>query len=318
MADANVMDNLPLEMSPGISPMAMDEDEVDEGCAQPRFLCCKTQKNLIAFLAGALLLLAGVGGLVLVLSDHPAFREVKDLVNNNSNSKNTKESPENEAAVLALRQRNDAYFRQLRDALVSEVYNDSYNPYIFLQPNSAQKRAMEWMSYKDTLHLPLPIFQNNTATATNIGNTNASDHDISEEAKTEVMHRWIQRFALTTFYYENAGFMWGLSFSDNATSAETNVTKSTWSSQTGVHECDWEFLECDDNDRVIGLYLGGTSVTLSGTLPDEIGLLSELRHLILSQNRLKGSLPSKFYDLTNLGRSFMIFDRCLICLCWTF
>ena len=50
--------------------------------------------------------------------------------------------------------------------------------------------------------------------------------------------------------------------------------------------------------RLIG---GDNGVKMTGTLPSELGLLTSLTALMLSQNQLQGSIPDTLYDLTDLG-----------------
>lgn len=190
------------------------------------------------------------------------------------------------AGQLQIRQSNDIYYRELRQAVISQLYRGSYDPNIFLRPNSPQRLAMEWMSYQDTPHVPLK----ETGTS-----------------KEGLPFRWIQRFVLMTLFFANNGHTWGLF---NATDTTNNnattmtMTGASWASNFGADECQWELIGCDDEGRLTTLSLGGSSVSLSGSLSKEIGMLTTLRHLDLSVNHLEGSLPNELYDLTHLGTSF--------------
>jgi len=57
-------------------------------------------------------------------------------------------------------------------------------------------------------------------------------------------------------------------------------------------------LTCDDNDQVTKLSLYDNN--LHGTLPEEIGLLTNLQNLFLQSNHLSGTLPESLGKLTNL------------------
>ncbi len=61
---------------------------------------------------------------------------------------------------------------------------------------------------------------------------------------------------------------------------------------------DWDGVHTDEYGRVVGLFLGGND--LVGRIPPEIGALSELTHLELSDNWLTGAIPPELGDLTKL------------------
>jgi hypothetical protein len=42
---------------------------------------------------------------------------------------------------------------------------------------------------------------------------------------------------------------------------------------------------------------------LTGKIPDELGNVTGLDHLLLNRNQLTGSLPDSFYLLSDLGKS---------------
>ncbi len=65
------------------------------------------------------------------------------------------------------------------------------------------------------------------------------------------------------------------------------------------HISNWNYVEFDKNiNRVVGLRLEG--IGLIGQIPDEIGLLDELRVLDLSNNGIFGDFPSSFGNLRKL------------------
>ena len=191
-----------------------------------------------------------------------------------------------EAEQLLIRQTNDVYYRQLRQAVIRQLYQGSYDPSIFLRPNSPQRLAMEWMAYQDWPHVPLLSNSNSTTIST-------------------TTNKWMQRFVLMTIFFANNGHTWGLfnatATDDAAATASVITTSSSWASHVGMDECQWELIGCDNEGRLTTLSLGGSSVSLSGTLAKEIGLLTSLRHLDLSENHLEGALPQELYDLTHLG-----------------
>ncbi|CAJ1962396.1 unnamed protein product [Cylindrotheca closterium] len=104
----------------------------------------------------------------------------------------------------------------------------------------------------------------------------------------------LERHALVTMYYNLRGEGWVFDSSDN------------W--LTSTSHCDWEFVECDENGSVISLNF--RSKGLQGSLPAEIGNLSNLIELHLVGNRLTGSLPTpSFGQLTKLRSLFLDDNR---------
>mmetsp|Transcript_3709 Transcript_3709/g.6967 ORF Transcript_3709/g.6967 Transcript_3709/m.6967 type:complete len:123 (-) Transcript_3709:56-424(-) len=80
-----------------------------------------------------------------------------------------------------------------------------------------------------------------------------------------------------------------------------------WSSDSGVPVCDWDGVTC----RVSTTNSGSTSETvvsevslpakgLSGSIPTELGQLTELEHLTLKNNILQGSIPKEIANLKKL------------------
>ena len=71
---------------------------------------------------------------------------------------------------------------------------------------------------------------------------------------------------------------------------------SNWQSNRPVRE--WYGVTNDPNGRVTGLYLGENKLT--GSIPTELGKLSEMTWLILLGNLLTGSIPSELGKLSKL------------------
>jgi hypothetical protein len=136
----------------------------------------------------------------------------------------------------------------------------------FVKSTSAQSRALDWMLSSDPYTLPL-------------------EDD-----------RLVQRFALATLWY-------------STNSAPSYIDETNWWDQGGwlapVNECEWdEFgdgkkdLICNTNNELIAIKLSDDD--LSGHLPAELGLLSQLEHLELSFNAFTGSMPTELSLLTKL------------------
>jgi len=125
---------------------------------------------------------------------------------------------------------------------------------------SAQKHALNWLQNKDSY-------------------TSLSTDQL------------VQRYILATFYYSTKG----------ATSWDD--TSNNWLSSND--ECSWDGIICFDEDAYPELSHLVSKISLpqygvSGSLPPEIGYLSHLRNLTLSENDITGPLPSTITKLTNL------------------
>ena len=101
-----------------------------------------------------------------------------------------------------------------------------------------------------------------------------------------------QRYALAVLYFGQGGPLWSL-----------HAENDGWMENSdGMLECRWKGVDCDADGAVIGIRLGAPGVLLTGQLVPELALLSDLQHLNLSNNRLKGSIPKELFGLTSLGR----------------
>ena len=91
----------------------------------------------------------------------------------------------------------------------------------------------------------------------------------------------------------------------NATDG-TNWTNDTyWLSDRPIGE--WPGVTTDGNGRVTKLDLSHNG--LGGTIPPQLGNLTELTYLRLSNNRLTGSIPSELGDLANLTHLYLFSNR---------
>jgi hypothetical protein len=141
--------------------------------------------------------------------------------------------------------------------------------------SSPQGQALDWLIADQTSDLTIPLLSDD---------------------------RLMVRYALAVFYFALNGSNW--------------IVQANFLSSAD-HECDWTIVNigvaCDSNRRVNVLSLANNG--LSGTLPDEIELLSTLQHLNLSgayvnggtsrgdSNRLRGSIPTQ---LGTLGRLILL------------
>jgi len=101
-----------------------------------------------------------------------------------------------------------------------------------------------------------------------------------------------QRFALLSVFFTSGRNSWIQSF-DFAT--------------PNLHECRWnDFVEGEirgaacDKDQMVVTYISIPQNNVSGTLPKEIGLLENLKHLDLSFNQITGPIPDNFSALREM------------------
>ena len=135
--------------------------------------------------------------------------------------------------------------------------------------NSPQGQAIQWLAFED---IPLAL-----------------------EDDSDVDRVW-QRFALVAVYFAQGGPKLWSSFNRDESSG--------WIEHgAGIHECDWKGIDCNADMQIVGVRLGASGapgITLTGTIASELSLLTELRHLDLSKNRLEGTIPDEWEKLTNL------------------
>jgi PT repeat len=92
------------------------------------------------------------------------------------------------------------------------------------------------------------------------------------------------RFALLCFYFQQTPTQqWTGGFGDNWLSA---------------NECQWYTIKCDEGQKVKSIESWGAS--WAGTIPKDIGLLSDLTVLDIQQSYLVGTLPPTVGHLTKL------------------
>jgi hypothetical protein len=144
-------------------------------------------------------------------------------------------------------------------------------------PNSPQTQAIRWLAFEDAGALV-------------------------DESQV------LQRYALVVLYYATGGVdLWD--------------SNGEWL-QSGISECDWKGVTCneggqDDDGKPTTTvnYLDLPRKTLVGSLPAELALLSSMTEMDVSENRLKGSIPSELYDMTNLG-TYCVLMSCDAILCY--
>ena len=96
-----------------------------------------------------------------------------------------------------------------------------------------------------------------------------------------------ERDALVALYANTGGSGW--------------TNRSGWLTEAALGR--WSGVEVDSQGRVVGLELNGNG--LSGTIPPELGGLSNLESLWLSGNDLSGAIPPELGGLPNLRQLFL-------------
>ncbi|KAL7493875.1 hypothetical protein ACHAWT_007573 [Skeletonema menzelii] len=156
--------------------------------------------------------------------------------------------------------------------------------------NSPQAQALEWISTKDQLSPPLCP---------------------SDEPEA------LQRFIMAAFYFATGGDNWKecIAPTDSSPAAIADATKNcsigatkypmgdrkygtdAWLTPTPI--CHWAGLVCHNDDERKGTLdqIDFEDNNLSGTLIDEIGLLKNLRFLILEQGSIEGVIPDSIGNL---------------------
>nr|QQP23546.1 mating-type related plus 2 [Pseudo-nitzschia multistriata] len=151
-----------------------------------------------------------------------------------------------------------------------------------MERTSPQARAVEWLAYQDE-----PLF------------------DVTKETSAEEQDRHHeileQRYALVVWYFDQGGpTVWKtINRDESAGWVEFGA---------GVHECDWKGVDCDyengntETGTVIGLRLSpALGLVLTGThLSTELGMLTALRRVDFSDQRLQGTIPDEWASMTNL------------------
>ena len=82
----------------------------------------------------------------------------------------------------------------------------------------------------------------------------------------------------------------------NATDGPNWSNNDNWLTEAPLR--DWYGVLVDSNDRVVGLWLYKNG--LNGTIPAELGSLTNLQSLYLHENQLTGGIPPELGSLANL------------------
>jgi hypothetical protein len=203
------------------------------------------------------------------------------------------------AAIGANEASSDASSQATFVAATTDVNRQDYNYNIVtmlglpivMERTSSQARALEWLAFEDE-----PLFDPQTTMAPE-----------DQDSLRDVL---VQRYALVVWYFDQGGPTVWKTLNREASSGWIEFG-------AGVHECNWRGVDCDYSDNydenskersktagivaglrlspVLGLLLTGSS------LSTELGLLTGLRRMDFSDQRLRGTIPDEWSALTNLG-----------------
>ena len=144
------------------------------------------------------------------------------------------------------------------EAIVEGEYVDD-DYFPFDDLESPESLALLWLTRQDTFHL--------CADSPNL----------------------IQRYVLAAMHFHLGGDQW------------TDCTVQACSSHSflsGVSECMWEGIVCQNDGTIKEIHLNGRNVT--GQLPEVMGLLDALEVVAMDDNQLSGYIPASFGGLPSL------------------
>jgi hypothetical protein len=98
--------------------------------------------------------------------------------------------------------------------------------------------------------------------------------------------RLAQTYALLTLWYS---------------SADAWVDESNW--LVALDECTWAGVICDANGVVTDIDMNSNGLT--GSIPEDIGLLANMQTLTLSGNNLVSPLPGSLFSMTGIGELYL-------------
>lgn len=174
----------------------------------------------------------------------------------------------------------------------------------FVDPMSAQSKALDWIVYKDQIIQLTPMVEDSTVDFKNETNTNkrSPGYTINETN----MVRLQQRYVAMVLFYSLAGEGW---VQKNQTAAIVQVHER-YHNQS---ECTFVGFFCENstgNSSNIITEIDLSGRLLAGTIPIELGLLTALESLNLAGNMLDGALPAVvFKELTRLGTFLFVVEE---------
>lgn len=163
--------------------------------------------------------------------------------------------------VTAAEERTERYtqFRSTIDAIIPSMITAIDAPF------SKERLALCWLSNMDGLVVK---------------------HDTSAGIVGEQREAFIQRYVLAVIYFH-------FTKTSALAGADTDLMETNW--LASIHECEWNGVICDMNQKVQELILNNYG--LAGHIPSELTLLTKLLALDMSVNSLTGEVPVEMYSL---------------------
>jgi hypothetical protein len=115
-----------------------------------------------------------------------------------------------------------------------------------------------------------------------------ADNFSSDLAKSE-LHVLVERFAMAVLYYQ---------FSAADLRALSNFMRARWLSELSV--CEWDLIGCTGGQGETIDKLSLSLLDLHGSIPSELGLLTDLTYLDIAENFITGIIPSHLFRLSQL------------------
>lgn len=143
-----------------------------------------------------------------------------------------------------------------------------------------QKAAIDWLVYDDLV-----------LNATHISEM-AESRGINGKGTGNPISAFplLQRYALMVLFFETGGELW---------------SGTPWNYLIDVPDCNLEGLGCDQEGKLTAMRMPFRK--LRGLLPQEFGMLTDLKVLALNDNKLEGKIPWFMYNrLTGLSKCFMV------------
>lgn len=77
-----------------------------------------------------------------------------------------------------------------------------------------------------------------------------------------------------------------------------HIKVANWNWLSGIHECEWDYIDCADSKKVRRLEL--SRPYLVGRIPTELSLLTSLLSIEMRLNALTGEIPSEIWNMKQL------------------
>ena len=120
-----------------------------------------------------------------------------------------------------------------------------------------------------------------------------------------------ERKALVRLYESTGGVYWKTTGAESALSSDDEVNRNWNDNGNACHR--WRGVGCDLDGKVRSLWPNAANLT--GTLPTQIGWLSNLRQFSFYSNQISGTLPTQIGALTQL-RELIMFRNLLRSTLW--